>query len=78
MNDLSDPRQTMHFLSFEDYFFYEGIFYLAVHVAKYGTCNAQDCFLQSRYINPETGEFLPFTKKYANTPQTHIVLMKNV
>ena len=64
LKDLEDysSKFKMKFERFDDYFEFEGKHYLTVKVGKYAVNNEQDGFMQMRYLNCETGSFLPFTK----------------
>jgi len=65
LKDVEDYSShfVMSFERFDDYFEYEGKLYISLKVSKHYKKNHFDGFSQMRYLDCETGEFLPFTKK---------------
>ncbi|WP_299332904.1 hypothetical protein [uncultured Psychroserpens sp.] len=61
-NVFNDDEFIMSYDRFDDYFEFEGKSYISVKVKRYHSSNSQDAFLQMRYLDCKTGEFLPFTK----------------
>lgn len=52
---------SMNFERIDDYFEYQGKYYLKILIALTNKNNSFDSYAQMRYLNSDTGEFLPFT-----------------
>lgn len=60
------------FTGFNDYFEYQGKHYVQVKVVLSRKNEPFDAFIQMRYLDPDTGEFLPFTKEISRmTPNQY-------
>jgi hypothetical protein len=61
--EIEKDYYVMKYERFDDYFQYNGKHYLSVLLGKYNENENFDAYLQMRYLDCDTGEFLPFTKK---------------
>ena len=61
--EIDKDYYVMEYERFDDYFEYNGKYYLSVLVGKFNENENFDAYLQMRYLDCDTGEFLPFTKK---------------
>lgn len=61
--EIDKDYYVMKYERFDDYFEFNGKHYLSVLLGKYNENENFDAYLQMRYLDCETGEFLPFTKK---------------
>ena len=62
-DNLNKDQYKIRFSRFDDYYEFNGKYYLQILISMENINNSSDAYTQMRYLDPEKGTFLPFTKQ---------------
>lgn len=64
-------QYKIRFSRFDDYYEFNGKYYLQILISMENTNNSFDAYTQMRYLDPEEGTFLSFTKQISRLVPNH-------